>query len=205
MNHPILGWALAYGYPLMFVGMAVEGPLVTAAAAFAASLGHFDIRLVMLLAIAGDVVPDVCYYAIGYWSRNLEWVSRRFRIPAENLARIEAFVSRHQLKALAVFKYVPLIAVTGLILTGRTRMPFRKFLAADILIGIPNVLLFTGIGYFFGQAFVSIVSMIEDVRFAAGLVLTGGLALYVLYRWIARRVARDLTERVRREETDSEQ
>ena len=42
-----LQWVIAGGYALVFFGMMIEGPIVTAAAAFAASLGYFNIWAVL--------------------------------------------------------------------------------------------------------------------------------------------------------------
>ena len=62
-------WVIAHGYPLMFVAMLIEGPIVTAAATFAVVFGYFNISMIFVLSILGDIVADVIYYIIGYFSR----------------------------------------------------------------------------------------------------------------------------------------
>ncbi len=190
----ILRWLLAYGYPLMFAGMALEGPMVTAASAFAASLGYFNLGVVFLLSIAGDVLPDMAYYALGYYGHQsvVRRLCRFFKIPEEKLDRARAFLGRHQIKGLMLFKYAPFLAITGLVLTGTNKMPFKKFVLMDTLIGIPNTLLFVSIGYLAGRAFESAVKTAVRAEQAAALLVVMALVLYWAYRWTTRRLARRL-------------
>src|SRR3989344_1137150 len=179
-----------FGYPLMFIGMVVEGPMVTAAAAFAASLGYFNVALVFLLSILGDVLPDVCYYTLGYFGHHavIRRLVRLLRIREDRLDKARGFLSRHQLKGLALFKYVPFLAVTGLILTGTNKMPFKKFVLADTLIGIPHTLVFLGLGSFSGQAFAEAVRRVQHTELIFGVAVVFAALLYLLYRSVVRRI-----------------
>ena len=51
----ILGYIKTIGYPLMLLIMIVEGPIATLLAAFAASLGFFNIYLVFILSMLGTL------------------------------------------------------------------------------------------------------------------------------------------------------
>ena len=190
---PILEQIIRFGYPLMFIGMVVEGPMVTAAATFAASLGYFNLWWVFILAIMGDVLPDMGYYALGYFGHNavIRRIVRWARISEERLDSARAFLDKHQIKGLMLFKYTPFLALTGLILTGTNRMPFKKFVLADTLIGIPNTLFFMAIGFFSGQAFGSVVKTVEDVRLVLFITIVIAIAIYWLYRRITKKVARN--------------
>lgn|SRR3989344_9630937 len=64
-----LEWVIAGGYMLMFVGMLAEGAIIAAAASFAAALGYFNIWIVFILAMLGDLVADFGLYGVGYFSR----------------------------------------------------------------------------------------------------------------------------------------
>jgi membrane protein DedA with SNARE-associated domain len=61
---------LQQGYTLMFMLMLIEGPVVTAAGAFAAAFSYFHLWIVFVLSILGNLIPDVVYYAMGYWGRH---------------------------------------------------------------------------------------------------------------------------------------
>src|SRR4030042_6027943 len=56
-----------WGYPVMFVLMVLEGPIVTIISAFFASLGFFNVFAVFALSVAGDVAGDIILYYIGYF------------------------------------------------------------------------------------------------------------------------------------------
>jgi len=62
----LLHWVAAHGYLFMLGLMMIEGPTITTAAAFVASWGYFNPFLVYVLAIIGDVIPDIAYYYVGY-------------------------------------------------------------------------------------------------------------------------------------------
>ena len=190
-------WLLTYGYPLMFAGMVVEGPMTTAAGAFGASLGYFNIWLVFLLSMLGDILPDIFYYSVGYFGhqRIVARFLRFLRISDEKVSAARALLARNELKGLLLFKYAPLLAMSGLILTGSNRMPFRRFLLADILIGIPNNIVFTGIGFLSGQAFASVAGKAAQAEQIGGAILFAAVIFYFFYR----RLVRKWTERVQKE------
>ena len=47
------------GYVLLFLLMILEGPIVTAAAAFAASLGYLSLPVVFILSVLGNIIGDL--------------------------------------------------------------------------------------------------------------------------------------------------
>jgi len=61
----LVPWVINHGYLLFFIVAVIEGPLVTAAGGVAAALGYYNIYLIILLAVAGDVGGDFFYYSIG--------------------------------------------------------------------------------------------------------------------------------------------
>ena len=60
----------ALGYPSMLVIMILEGPIMTMAGAFAASLGFFNILTVFALSMLGDILGDLILYLIGFFGGN---------------------------------------------------------------------------------------------------------------------------------------
>src|SRR5437868_9392115 len=87
-------WVVSNGYVLLFIGMLVEGPVVTAAAAFAAALGFLDIWLVLLFSIIGNLFPDVIYYLIGYWGRErfVDKYGHYFQLTKDRVAKLEKMI-----------------------------------------------------------------------------------------------------------------
>ena len=55
-------WVMIHGYAFMFTGMFVEGPLITAAASFGAALGYFNLTIVAILSLLGDILADLMHF-----------------------------------------------------------------------------------------------------------------------------------------------
>ncbi|HUC01290.1 MAG TPA: DedA family protein [Candidatus Paceibacterota bacterium] len=150
-----LQWVLQHGYPLLFVLMLIEGPVVTAAAAFAAALHYMNIWIVLLLSVLGNFIPDIVYYAMGYWGREkfINRYGRYFGITKERVAATEKLAEAHTGKSIFVIKMLPLLATPGLIIIGATRMDIKKYAFWSILVIIPTSLFYLIIGYYFGDAY----------------------------------------------------
>ena len=189
-----LAWVIAGGYILMFIAMFLEGPVVTAAGAFAAALGFFNIWIVVALAILGDLVADLAYYALGYVSRItvLERHGRRFGLSRERMQKMEHLLRRHPGKTLVAAKLAPLLAVPGLMMAGATKMPFRKFGTICTLIILPKVILFTVLGYFFGRAYDSFLYYIQNAEYLILFSIVVTLIVYYIYKKTATIVSREL-------------
>jgi membrane protein DedA with SNARE-associated domain len=148
-------WVLQHGYPLLFIVMLIEGPVITAAAAFAAALHYMNIWIVLLLSILANFIPDIIYYAIGYWGRGkfLDKYGHYIGITPERIAATEKLAEQHSGKSLFMIKMVPLLATPGLILVGATKMDIKKYAFWSIVIIVPSSLLYLIIGYYFGAAY----------------------------------------------------
>ena len=150
-----VGWLATNGYSLMFIAMLIEGPIVTAAGAFVAALGYFNLWIVFGLSILGNLVPDAIYYALGYWGREqfLNRYGRYFGIKKKKLEKIERMIHKHAVKSLVAIKLIPLLATPGLIAAGAARMNLKKYATWSIIVTIPSSLFYLILGYYFGAAF----------------------------------------------------
>ncbi len=150
-----LQWVIAHGYWLMFVAMLIEGPIITAAATFAFALGYFDLVIVFILSLLGDLVADVIYYAIGYWGRIsiVERYGHHFGLTNERMEKIERHLEQHGGKTLVALKLAPFIPTPGLMLVGVARMRLSKFTLISALITVPKTILFMVVGYYFGRMY----------------------------------------------------
>lgn len=181
-------WVLAHGYPLMFLAMLIEGPIVTAAAAFGAALGHFDIGIVFVLSLLGDLVADVLYYALGYWGRTtlIEKYGRYIGLHPKKIVPLEKLLDNHSVKTLVAVKLVPGAAPTGLTVVGITRMRLTKFAIICLLITLPKSILFTIIGFYFGNAY----DRIAQYASGGNYVLIAGVALFIAVYFIYKKISR---------------
>ena len=160
-------WVIEHGYILMFFAMLIEGPIVTVAAAFAAALGYFDVFIVFILSFLGDIVADVIYYFIGYFSRLavIEKFGRFFGLTEERMHRIENLLNNHAAKTLIALKLTPVLPTPGLMLVGATKMPIKRFVKICSIIIFPRTIFLVIMGYYFGAAYEVMAKQFEKNYF----------------------------------------
>ncbi len=184
-------WLATAGYLVLFIALFLEGALVSAAASFAAALGYFDIRIVFVLAVLGDVLGDLVYYGIGRWGRValMQKYGARFGLSPERLQKFEQFLANHPIKSLVFVKLAP-ISAPGLVVVGASRMPLVRYLTICSLIILPKVVFFMGLGYFFGAAYVSAVQYARMGENLIALAVVVVVAAYWGYRKLSANISR---------------
>ncbi len=190
----VVQWTLHHGYSIMFVAMLIEGPAITAAGAFVAALGYFDVWIVLFLSILGNLVPDVIYYAIGYWGRKqlIDKYGHYFRITKERVAFIEQLAKNHAWKALTVIKLTSVLATPGLIIVGSARMPIKKYAWICLAITAPSSLFFLVVGYYFGALYGTISIYFEKVEYLA----LAAILIFALIYFAWKKFNKKVTERI---------
>lgn len=176
-------WVIANGYWIIFLVMCFEGPITTAAAGFAAALGYFDPWIILVLSIAGDLVPDSLYYAIGYQGRlrTREYLNRRLGTEMNRLEKTAELLRKHFNKTIVVLKLTPLATPFGFMLVGALRLSFRRFIGICAAVTVPKSLLFLALGYFFGGLY----GINEYLRYAGILfptLILGSFAVFFIYK-----------------------
>lgn len=180
-----------YGYLFLFIALLVEGPAVTAAGAFAATLGYFNIYIVLLLSILGNLLPDALCYAVGFWGRRkfVDKYSRYFRLTKERIDRIEKLSEEHIGKALLLVKLVPFLATPGLIIAGATRMPIKKYAWWSVIITLPSSLLFLIVGYYSGAAYQTANHYVNLGAYLIAFIIILFIAISYFYKKLAKKLA----------------
>lgn len=178
----------------MFLAMLIEGPVVTAAGAFAAALGAFNIWIVFILSIFGNLVPDAIYYLLGYWGREgiIKKHPRLFRISEERLAKLEELYATHPGKTLLAVKLLPFLATPGLVVAGIAKVPLKKYSWWNIAITLPSSLFYLIIGYYFGATYGLIAKYIKRVELIGAILLVVFIAIYFISRKLTQRIGKNL-------------
>ncbi len=178
-------WILQHGYPLLFILMLIEGPVVTAAAAFAAALHYMNVWIVLLISILANLIPDLVYYAIGYWGRErfINRYGHYIGITPARIATTEKLAEQHSGKSLFMIKMIPLLATPGLILVGATKMDIKKYAFWSIIIIVPTSLLYLIIGYYFGAAYVTIDHYLN----LGGYVIAAAIVIVIVIVYLQRK------------------
>jgi membrane protein DedA with SNARE-associated domain len=189
-----LQWVLGHGYALMLAAMTVEGPIVTAAASFAVTLGYFNLPMIFLLSVIGDLFADTIFYTIGYWGHFaiVNKFAVRLGLTPTRLKLLESHLEKHGGKTMAAIKLNPVTPMVGLMLVGAIRMPLKRFVWISMLITIPKTILFMVIGYYFGQVYDSLASRFHLGPYAIALVLLAAAIALISYRFISSRIANSI-------------
>ncbi len=149
----------AWTYAILFLVIFVETGLVVmpflpgdsllfAAGTFAA-LGSFNvwglIGLLMVAAITGDAVNYSIGHYLGDRAYNIKWIKKEY------LEKTHAFFEKHGGKAIFLARFVPIVRTFAPFVAGIGKMSYAYFATYNVVGGATWVLLFTLLGYFFGN------------------------------------------------------
>ncbi|MDX3232702.1 DedA family protein [Streptomyces sp. ME19-01-6] len=123
------------------LGIPLPGEIILVSASLlAASQDHINPYILGASAIAGAVIGDSIGYLIGHKGGQplLAWLSRKFpkHCSAENLASAERSFQKWGMWAVFVGRFIALLRIFAGPLAGVLRMPYWKFLIANVLGGI---------------------------------------------------------------------
>lgn len=189
----ILSHIKAIGYPLMLAVMIIEGPIVTILAAFAASLGFFNVFLVLALSILGDIIGDVILYIIGYFGGNkaLKKAEQILKIKPAIIEKMEQLFRTHGKKTIFAVKSTTGLCWITFIAAGTIRMKFKDFITASFLGGIIWSGFLVIMGYFFGYAFKEIDNYI---KYAGMIILFAAVIFYVVITLYKRHQSKNILQ-----------
>jgi membrane protein DedA with SNARE-associated domain len=147
--------------------------------------------LCLLGVLSGDVV---LYWAGHHWGeRVLGWRVVRRVLSREREQRLTAMYLRHGAKIVFTARHVIGLRAAAFLTAGIVRLPFGRFLAADMLAAVLGVPTSFTLAYFFTDQLERIVTDIHRVERWAVL-----LGLVLLAGWIATRAVRE-SRRLERE------
>lgn len=149
----------AWTYGILFVVIFVETGLVVmpflpgdsllfAAGTFAA-LGSLNVWLIVGLMAVAAVLGDAVNYSIGHYlgdrAYNMKWVKKEY------IEKTHAFFEKHGGKAIFLARFVPIVRTFAPFVAGIGKMSYAYFATYNIVGGVSWVLIFTLLGYFFGN------------------------------------------------------
>jgi len=149
-----------YGALLVALAMLTEGCgipvpaetiLVTAAAL--AARGKLSIWWVAVGGAAGGIVGGMAGYAIGARGgmRLIARFGAKMHIDEEKLDRARKFFARRGLAAVFLCRFIGFVRIFVPMVAGVARMPFGRFLAANVAGAIVSSACYAALGWFFGH------------------------------------------------------
>ena len=155
-----------HGYGVLILATIIEGPVATAAGAFAASLGLMNLFFVILISFAGDIISDSFYFYVGKFGGKpaIAKYGPKFGLHKGRMKKIEKLLKKHFIKTLFVMKITPMLAPPGLIMIGASKVSFKRLLFSCLLIIIPASLFYALMGYYLGLAMISFFKYFKMAR-----------------------------------------
>lgn len=155
----------SYGYWFMLPLMIIEGPVATIIAAMLASLGAFNVFIVLLFSILGDMLGDILLYGAGYkWGMGfVRGFGRRMGITETVVLKMEKYFEKHGGKTIFAVKSTTGLCWATFAAAGIVKMDFKKFVKYSFLGGIVWSGFLVSMGYFYGYLWKEIKQYISWV------------------------------------------
>lgn len=173
--------------------MILEGPIVTMIAAFLASLGYFNVFIVFILSMTGDVVGDIALYYIGYFGghRILLKVEKFLKIKESIVEKLRNKFHTNGAKIIFYVKATTGLCYITFILAGTLRMKISKFIKYSVLGGLVWSTFLVIAGYFFGYAAEQIS---EYIQYAGYIIFTAATIFFIGITLYKRKQAKEILE-----------
>ena len=171
-----------------FLGLIIPGESLVLVAGFFAAQGLLDIGDLIALVALGAIIGDTIGYQMGrrMGRAGLEHFGDRFGLNAARIEKAESFFKQHGGKAVFLGRFVGFARALVPFIAGSSRMPYRKFLAYNVLgasLWAPALLL---LGYFLGASWQKAEQWIGRASAILGAIVLFVALLAWLWRWAVR-------------------
>jgi len=169
-------------YVLIFLGVTIEGPAVTLAAAALAGGGILDPYLVFLAAGCGNFAADLFWYMLGFLGRSersLNWFPKLKRLEPQ-IAHLKTKINKNATQLLLISKLsLGIGTIPALIAAGIAHVAWWRV----VLIQIVGETIWTGslvlIGVFLGQYVAGLERTLQIAGIAGSIILFAGLTFWL--------------------------
>jgi membrane protein DedA with SNARE-associated domain len=155
-------YVAAYGAFAIFVvvyfesfGAPLPGETAVIATAFLASRGDLSIAALFLAVLSGAVLGDTTGYLIGHFGgcRVLARFGPYVKLTPERLKAFEAQFARKGFYLVIIARFVPFLRQVNGLIAGSMKMPWHRFLIAQVIGALLWSSLYTFGPYFFADLF----------------------------------------------------
>ncbi|MGH8400021.1 MAG: DedA family protein [Gammaproteobacteria bacterium] len=181
--HTLPQYVSEYGYLAIFLLSLVEGPIVTLYAAVLAAQGIFNLFLVYLMVVLGDLTGDVLVYSLGRFGIGHPAWHRRLlsRAMMHRIAQLRRKLHARAGHVLLFGKLTQAFGFAILIAAGAARIRLGVFLFYNLLGTLLKSAALLAIGYCFGRFYSLLGPLLQDlgvIGFGVGILLT----VYLVHR-----------------------
>ena len=167
---------------MLFPLAVVEGPILAVIAGFLCIQGFLNPLIVYPIIVLGDICGDSLIYALGRWGefRRHHWWERLIGLNQEKIERARRYFNANPVKTVSLSKLILGVGVAGIFLAGRSRIPYRIFIAVCLGTSAAQYIVYLGIGLLFGRAYKEINLYLNYVATATIVLSFTFLFVYIL-------------------------
>ena len=158
--------------------------MVTVIAAMLASLGAFNVFLVLLFSILGDIIGDVALYVLGYrfGMGFVRCIGKYMGITEKLVLQMQEYFKKHGGKTIFAVKSTTGLCWATFTAAGIAKMDFKKFLKNSFYGGIVWSGFLVAMGYFYGYLWRDIKQYIEWIGWIIFAVVAVSMITITLYK-----------------------
>ncbi|HEV3341028.1 MAG TPA: DedA family protein [Pirellulales bacterium] len=195
-----------FGIPIVLTGMGLPVPeeVFIIAAGLASHNGVLEPWAALLTCIIAAILGDCSMYAIGYHFghgllRDHRWFAWLLNPRAER--KMEQKIRKHGLKALFITRFLVGVRSPVYVAAGILRIPFRHFIAWDVISASIVVSVFFGLSFLFAQQINNLWARIRKAEIALTVGIVVALCAVCIYFYVRhrRRIDRVRLRRLRRQ------
>jgi membrane protein DedA with SNARE-associated domain len=176
VNFPAL---IEYKYVFLFIVITLEGFSGIILAGFMVSLGTVSALPTFLIAVIGDFLNGLGWYAVGYFGGTAvidKW-GRRHPKSRKAIETLERYFNRYSGRAIILTKLTWSVTIFMMIIAGSFKYNLKKFTLYSFIGGTGYVIILFTAGYFFGKGYKAI-SFVNNIGLT---ILFFACAIFVVY------------------------
>ncbi len=178
------GAHVLWAYFTIIVVAILEGPILSVILGIILRLGYFAATPIFIVLMIGDLLGDMIWYGIGRrWGLGfVKRFGKYVNVTENSIEKMKELFHRHSGRILFISKVSNGFgfALAVLMTAGMTHIPFKKYMAVNLLGQIVWTGVLIGTGYFFGHLY----SMVDS---ALGYVSITALAVVILFAFFGYR------------------
>jgi len=168
-----------------------EGPFLSMVFGVIIRLGYFGIVPVYLALMAGDLIGDVFWYYLGHFYGHsfIRKFGKYFNVNEQSVEKVKIIFHKHKHPILFISKITNGFgfALATLMTAGMVKIPFRRYIAINILGQFIWTGLLMSIGYFFGNFYLAVNAIFGKI-FIIGIFIILLIALMRYQKYLQNKI-----------------
>lgn len=176
----MLSYIIAYKYIGLITLAIFEGPIISVIGGCLSKLGHLELPLVIFLLVTADVISDLIYYHLGYYSAKNKTLGKLLNKKLSNKVEIfKTIWTKHFFFVVFFGKLAYGISVPIIMSAGALNIGLKKFLSYSVPISFLQTSTMVLVGYLLGEMYyIAIDYLLYPLVFFS---LTLVLLIFIIY------------------------